>query len=142
MILRAILAAGLTACTFVTASAAFAADKPGCKAPFWAPQKMPGFDIDSCTDNDYTGFDVSIVSGSKTLAGHRSVVDFTLVDQSKNPKNATAWKYFVQAAQKAGAKLMSDPGGGYEAVLVSKTPKGEAWFMYQHGSGNEDSTGS
>jgi len=37
---------------------------------------------------------------------------------------------------------MSDPSGGYNAVLTRQTPQGTVWYLYDHGSGNEDSTGS
>ena len=124
------------------ASVAHAGDEPGCTNPAWAAGRMPGFDITSCSHRDWMRTSVDLTSGQKTLEGERDQVDFTLVDQSKDPPNAVAWKHFVAEGQKSGATLMSDPAGGWSAVLTRKTPQGEFWYIYTHGSGNDQSTGS
>lgn len=37
---------------------------------------------------------------------------------------------------------MSDPNDGYNATLMQSTPQGEFWFVYRHGNGNSDYTGT
>ncbi|MGH8426802.1 MAG: OmpA family protein [Gammaproteobacteria bacterium] len=134
-----LMLAGLTG---VSAAYARADDAAGCKNPDWAPQPMPGFVIDSCESKAWDSVDYDLVAGSKTVQGQRTSVDYTLKDESKNPTAAAARDYFIAAGKKAGATLMSDPTASWEATLMQKTPAGEFWYDYQHGSGNDSETDS
>jgi len=120
---------------------AFAGDAHNCKNPAWAPATMPGFVIDSCDTKAWVSDDYDLVAGEKTLQGERSQINYTLKDESKNPTADAARDYHIAAGKKAGAALMSDPAG-WGSVMVKKTPQGEYWFVYAHGTGNGQSTES
>lgn len=132
--------------TFVLAPAlsqsASAADAAGCKDPAWAAVRMTGYEISSCEDKPHDAIDLDLPSGGKTIHGHRTAIDYSLRDGAKDHAAAEVRNFYVAAAQKAGAQLMSDPSNGYAAALLKHGPAGEVWYLYDHGSGNEDSTGS
>lgn len=124
------------------AHAAWADAAAGCKNPAWAPLPMPGFVIDSCEHKDWDTLEYDLPAGDRKLSGARSSVTYALQDQSKNPSDATARDYFIAAGKKAGATLMSDPTASWQAVLMQKTPAGEFWYAYDHGSGSDTETDS
>ena len=84
---------GLTICVMTLTgmvggvSSARAGDKAGCTNPSWAPGRMPGFEISSCTHQDWARVTVSLASGDRVIEGEVDQVEFTLVDPSKNPTN-------------------------------------------------------
>lgn len=122
-------------------ASALAADKAGCKDPDWAPKRLPNFFIHDCDTKAWTTLDVSLTSGSKTLEGSSVQVNYSLPEGASNsPTAAVVWKNYVQQAQSAGAKLVSDPRSGYNAVMKRDTPQGTVWYLYDHGSGNENET--
>lgn len=123
-------------------STVFADDATGCKNPTWAPQPMPGFVIDSCEHKAWDMLDYDLPGGEKALAGARTSVTYELKDPAKNPTDAAARDYFIAAGKKAGATLMSDPTASWRAVLTQKTPQGEFWYVYDHGSGSDTETDS
>lgn len=67
-------------------------------------------------------------------------MNYALPEGANSPTAIVVWKFYVQQAQNMGAKLVSDPQSGYNAVLKRDTPQGTLWYIYDHGSGNEDST--
>ena len=115
-------------------------DKKGCATPSWAPQRLPGYQIDDCSEQPFASSDVYLASGMKTLQGARGIVNYTLVDPSRNLSAEAARVFFMNAGIKAGAKLMTE-NGGYGAVLMHQTPQGEYWYIYDHGNGNSEITG-
>jgi outer membrane protein OmpA-like peptidoglycan-associated protein len=117
-------------------------DAAGCVDPGWAPRRTSGFSIGSCEDKAWATLSVGLTTGAKTVAGHRTEVDFTLQDQSKNPTAAAARMAVLQQALATGARLVSNPDSRDDAVLTNQTPQGVTWFVYGHGSGNDQSTGS
>ncbi len=138
--LAAMMAMGLMATGSTTAAAA---DAAGCKDPAWAPQRLPGFAIDSCETKNWTGYQIDLPGGQKTIYGQRDAVTYALTDTSSNgPTAAAARTFYLQQAQKTGAKLASDPSDGWKVVFTDKSAKGEFWYLYEHGNGNETSTGS
>src|SRR4051794_18455322 len=90
---------------------------PECKGPAWAPTPLPGYQISSCRRRAWAQLHVNLVSGDKVLEGRLEEVEYELKDEAKNATNDAARKYFTAAAKKAQATLMSDPEGGYTAVL-------------------------
>jgi outer membrane protein OmpA-like peptidoglycan-associated protein len=129
------------ACAPPFLSTAIAADKPGCADPSWAPERLPGFAIQSCEEKAWVPVPADLVgNGRKMLEGRRSTVEYSLTDKSKDPTNETARRHYAEQGKKAGAKLMSDPNGGWSATLTQTTPQGEFWYIYRHGSGNDKST--
>ena len=50
------------------------------------------------------------------------------------------WKNYVSALEGIGAKLISKPDDHNLALLGSKSPKGEQWYLYEHRAGNEVKT--
>jgi len=124
------------------ASQAFAADADGCKDPAWATARLAGYEISACEKHDFAKLDLDLAKGAQTVGGKQMDVTYTLKDGAPDHKAAEVRKFYVDAATKSGATLQSDPGDGYNATLHRKTPQGEEWIVYSHGSGNEDSTGS
>ena len=118
-----------------------AADKPGCRAPGWAAPRLPGFDIDSCSDRNWATVDLDFNPAPRTVFGHRNIVSFTLADQTKVSPAARTRAYYIQFAQKQGAKLVSDPQKTDYAALEAKTPKSDVWYILQH-FGPDDTTNS
>ncbi len=112
-----------------------------CQPPSWAPASLPGYKIESCGAKAWAPLTLELADGSKTVAGQRSTVTYQLAEESKNAKASTARDYYINQARKNGATLMSR-ADGYGGVLTKKAPDGEYWYVYEHGSGNEDSTGS
>lgn len=121
---------------------AAAADKPGCADPTWAKQRLPGFEISDCGHKDWSPYEAETTDGTQHLEGLVDSVTYTLTDEKKDPTNDQARDHFVAEAMKAGAKLRSTPHEGFFATLSGKGPKGELWYFYTHGSGNDESTGS
>lgn len=113
-----------------------------CKAPSWSPAPIPGFVIDSCESKAWVSVDYDLPAGSKTLQGASTVVDYELKDQGKNPTADQARDFQIAAGKAAGASLMSDPDDSFQAVLMRKTPDGELWYVYDHGSGSDTETDS
>jgi outer membrane protein OmpA-like peptidoglycan-associated protein len=124
------------------APAARAGDATGCQAPSWSPTPMPGFAIDSCEHTAWASNDYDLPTGSRTLQGERTVVSYTLNDQSKDSSANKARDFQIAAGKQVGATLMSDPDSSWQAVMTQKTPAGEFWYVYDHGSGNAESTSS
>ena len=140
---NAFWAALIVACVPCISSAVLAADKSGCVDPSWAPARLPGFSIVNCEEKAWAPVPVDLTGGGrKMVEGRRSTVDYTLTDKSKDPTNETARRHYIEQGKQAGAKLMSDPNGGWAATLTQTTPQGEFWYSYRHGSGNDKSTGS
>src|SRR5438034_10197604 len=71
-------------CNLFVASIAWAADKAGCKDPSWAATRLPGYEIGDCTEKSWMSMTIDLPAGQKRLEGHRSTVDYGLVDPSKN----------------------------------------------------------
>ncbi|MGH8274102.1 MAG: OmpA family protein [Gammaproteobacteria bacterium] len=132
----------LAALTGAFATHARADDAAGCKSPAWAPQPMPGFVIDSCETKAWDSVGYDLATGSKTVQGERTSVDYTLKNESKNPTAVAARDYFIAAGKSAGATLVSNPSANWEATLMQKKSAGEFWYHYQHGSGNDSETDS
>lgn len=139
---KPLLALVLLLAAALAAPLARATDKAGCKDPAWAATRLPGYAIVDCAEQPWISMTVSLPDGDKRLEGRRSTVEYQLVDESKDATNAAAWRHFVEQARQSGASLASDPGGGYFAVLTRQTPQGAVWYLYTHGSGNSESTGS
>lgn len=117
-------------------------DASHCKAPTWAPTPMPGFAIDSCTHKAWDSTSLDLPAGSRTISGEHWTVDYSLQGSGDGPSNAAARAFFIAAGKKAGATLMTDPASGFNATLTQKTPAGEFWYAYDHGSGSDTATGS
>ena len=129
-------------CLFLGATGAIAADRAGCKNPAWAPARLPGYEIVDCAEKAWIPVVFDLAGGQKSVAGKRSTVTYELKDESKNATNEAARRFYAEQGKKSGATLVSDPTGGWSAVLTQKTPQGEFWYSYTHGSGNEESTGT
>lgn len=128
--------------SFLVVTGAVAADKAGCKDPSWAPARLPGYEIDDCAEKSWVSVDLDLASGPKKVEGRRSTVTYELKEEPKNATNEKARRFYAEQGKKFGAQLMSDPSGGWSAILTKKTPQGEFWYSYTHGSGNDESTGS
>src|SRR5579885_912762 len=112
-----VLAAGLLLSGL--AISAHAADKAGCKDPDWAPKRLQNFFIDDCDSKSWTTLDVNLTSGGKTLEGSIVRVNYSLNEGAASPASAPVLKHYVQQAQAAGAKLVSDP----ESITTQSLPR-------------------
>ncbi|MBS2029097.1 MAG: OmpA family protein [Deltaproteobacteria bacterium] len=113
-----------------------------CKDPPWLVKQFGYFKIDSCSVSDFDQETLSTPDGDLTLAGHFYRVTYALTDPKKNPVAHAVWQNYVDALKGLGAKLVTKPDEDFKALLTRKTPHGEQWFLYEHGSGNSDSTTS
>ena len=66
---------------------------------------------------------------------------YELKDEAKNATAEAARDFFVKQATQAGATLRSGPDG-YQATFSQTVNGARLWYLYEHGSGNETSTGS
>lgn len=112
----------------------------GCKNPPWLARQFDDFKLSDCTKHDVDLITLDLPAGEKTLAGRFLDVNYALTDSKPDPTALYVYKNYVNALEKIGAKLVSDPDDAYQAVLTQSTPQGEIWYIYKHGSGNEDST--
>ncbi len=138
MKIRAGLHGAMGALLIGFAPSAFAAD---CKAPAWAPTPLPGYVIESCEEKAWASLDLQLADESKSVSGRRDSVTYQLSDESKNASADAAREFYVAQALKSGATLRSQPGG-YQATLSQTLGGAQAWYVFAHGSGNEESTGS
>jgi outer membrane protein OmpA-like peptidoglycan-associated protein len=120
---------------------AAAADPEACKPPAWALQAPAGYRIDSCQTHAWIETDVEVASGSKKVAGSSSAVSYILAEGAKDHAAEEIRRFYAAAGRKAGAALKS-VDEGYNAALQKQSPAGEEWYLYTHGAGNEQSTGS
>ncbi|HTT96749.1 MAG TPA: OmpA family protein [Rhizomicrobium sp.] len=124
------------------ASQAFAADAPGCKNPGWGPQRFANYRLDSCVTQPWAQLEVETAKGNQKVTGKLTRTNYELPDGAKDHTSDEVRNFFAAAAMKAGAKPMTDPKSGYNVTLERKTPQGDEWMVYTHGSGNDQSTGS
>jgi outer membrane protein OmpA-like peptidoglycan-associated protein len=113
-----------------------------CADPPWLEKQFDYFKLADCTYSDVNSVTLDLPGGSKTLAGRYMEVNYDLTDETRDPTALTVEKNYVNALEKIGAELVSDPHDVYNAVLTQKTPVGDMWYVYRHGSGNETSTTS
>lgn len=114
-----------------------------CANPPWLKKQFDYFKLSDCTYSDVNSVTLDLANGQKkTLAGRYMEVNYALTDETRDPTALTVEKNYVNALEKIGAKLVSDPKDVYNAVLTQKTPVGDMWYVYKHGSGNETSTTS
>ncbi len=121
------------------ASPARAAD---CAAPAWAPMPPLGYVIGSCSDNTWAQLELPLPEGARTVAGHRSTVTYQLEDEAKNLSAADARDHYIAQGRKSGAQLMTAPDDNDALFSAKAKDGGEAWYLYEHGSGNADTTAS
>lgn len=112
-----------------------------CQAPFWAPQAPAGYHIDSCESHEWTELEVNVAGGTRKVAGSSNAVTYQLAEGAKDHSAEEMRKFYIAAGRKAGASLRSEDEG-YNATLQKQGPGGEDWLVYEHGSGNEESTSS
>ncbi|MGD0191747.1 MAG: OmpA family protein [Rhizomicrobium sp.] len=136
-VMRLIAAATMAVLGLAGASSARAADAPGCKDPGWGATRFPAYAIINCAETVWTQQNVPVGKGTKTLAGHSSVVEYQLGDQTKGTSTAAQRARYIQLAQKAGAKLMSDPAQPGAVALSLKNAQGEFWYIYEPLGGND-----
>ncbi len=113
-----------------------------CAPPPWLKKQFDYFKLDGCSYRDVDQIELDLPEGTKILAGRYLSVNYTLTDPARDPTAVFVQKNFVGALQAIGAKLVSNPDDAYNAVLTQKTPVGDLWYVYKHGSGNENSTTS
>jgi outer membrane protein OmpA-like peptidoglycan-associated protein len=131
--------AGLVA--LVSAAVTPAAEGQACKPPSWAPQAPAGYHIESCETKAWTELEVELSGGSKKVDGSATSVNYQLAEGAKDHGADEMRRYYIAVGKKAGATLKT-ADEGYNATLQRQTSAGEEWLVYEHGAGNEDSTGS
>jgi len=112
-----------------------------CRAPDWAPEAPAGYAAVECDSRAWAELPLSLADGDKVVAGQRKRVTYELRDPSKNLGAEAARVFYEAQARAAGASLASQPGG-YGAIFRKATPGATVWYLYDHGSGNEQETGS
>ena len=123
-------------------TAPLAAPAKDCANPPWLKKQFDYFKLADCSYRDLDSLTVDLPSRKKTLAGRYFSARYELTDNARNPAALTVKKNYVAALQAIGAKEVSDPNDVFNAVLTQKTALGDLWYIYQHGSGSQDSTTS
>jgi outer membrane protein OmpA-like peptidoglycan-associated protein len=100
------------------------------------------YKVSSCDSRIWDVVPFELQGGHKDIEGARTTVTYTLTDEKKTETAATIQKNYVQAFKALGLGVLSDPTDANSVVVSSKTPAGGFWFHYEHGSGNDQSTGS
>lgn len=119
------------------------ATKEKCGNPPWLVTGYPSFELDSCEARDFDQISYETDKRDrKTIAGRMLHHTYKLTDEKKNPTAIAVQRNFITALEKIGAKLESSTDDIYHAVLSQRTASGTYWYLYEHASGNEDSTGS
>ena len=113
-----------------------------CQDPPWLARNFAYFKPDSCEGRAWAATDVGVAGGTRTVEGIRTRVTYVLTDPRRSPSAITMWKNHTAALQAIGAQLISDPDDLYHVAFAQSTPVGDFVFVYDHGSGNADSTGS
>lgn len=113
-----------------------------CRNPSWLVAQLPQFTLDTCQTDDVGSVTIDLEDGPKTIAGRIGHVSYRLTDPRKDPPPYAVWKNYVNALRGIGATLVTRDDDVNQALLTRKTAKGDVWYFYQHGSGNEESTTS
>ena len=129
------------AAAILTLVAGAASAAPACKAPDWAPKAPLGYELASCDHRIWAELPLSLADGEKTAGGERLRVTYERKDEANNLSAEAARVFYERQAAAGGAKLASNPGG-YGAVFRKDAGGATVWELYDHGSGNEDVTGS
>ncbi len=102
-------------------------------------KQLAAFKLHECSVKDFDTVNLPLPDGEKPVAGR--VMETTTCSSTRaGPGPYVVWKNYVSALQGIGAKLLTDPNDFNHAVLNRQTPQGEYWYVYMHGSGNEEST--
>ncbi|MBV8762561.1 MAG: OmpA family protein [Deltaproteobacteria bacterium] len=125
-----------------TPPAALDASADKCVDPPWLVKGMPGYTLTSCTPRDLDALTIATASGDKTLVGKILEHEYTLAEGAKSPVASLVQRNFIAAFEKIGAKVVSKRDDVYVAVATQKTSHGDVWYIYHHGAGNEDNTGT
>lgn len=112
----------------------------GCTNPPWLVKQFPWYKLEDCTARDFDSIKLDLPDGEKILAGRMLDTNYTLTDPSKDMVARAVRDNYINALKKLGAKLVSDPDNEFQAVLMQKTAQGTLWYIYNHGTGNGDST--
>lgn len=113
-----------------------------CASPPWLKKQFDAFKLSDCSYSDLNSLTLELPDGKKTVAGRYLEVTYKLTDETRDPTAQTVKKNYVDALEKIGAKLVSDPKDVFKAVLTQKTAVGDLWYVYTHGSGSGESTRS
>ncbi|MBF0466217.1 MAG: OmpA family protein [Nitrospirae bacterium] len=113
-----------------------------CQNPPWLIKQFSYFKIDNCSYRDFDSVKVDLPGGSKIIAGHVLVTNYTLTDKSRTPTPLVIKKNYQNALQTISASVVSDPKNIYYTVATNKTNLGELWYIVKHTSGNDKATGS
>lgn len=113
-----------------------------CANPPWLVKQFPWYKLADCTAHDIGSIKLDLPEGEKILAGRVLDANYTLTDDSKDMVARAVRDNYINALEKLGAKLVSDPDNEFQAVLMQKTPQGTLWYIYNHGTGSSGSTKS
>jgi outer membrane protein OmpA-like peptidoglycan-associated protein len=113
-----------------------------CSDPAWLMKQFPQYKVDSCENRNWDVVSLDLPTGSQTVEGARTTVVYRVTDDKKSETALTVHKNYVEAFKAIGVPLLTKPDIVDDAIMTSKSPAGEFWFIYSHGSGNSESTAS
>jgi outer membrane protein OmpA-like peptidoglycan-associated protein len=119
--------------------------RPGapCADPPWLVKQFDAFKRTDCSFRDLDQITLDLANGEKkTLAGRILDTNYTLSDEHKVGVTFVLHDNYVNALEKIGAQLASDPSDMNNAILTRSTPDGEYWYIYAHTAGNDQETSS
>jgi outer membrane protein OmpA-like peptidoglycan-associated protein len=123
-------------------SIARADDQAGCSDPAWAAKRLPGYSIGSCDHKAWAKEHMSFASNARDVSGEEWTVTYNLGDGKPDIASKKARDFYADQWLKAGGKIVSSKGDGYSVIVAHKTSAGDDYWEWDHGSGNEASTGS
>jgi outer membrane protein OmpA-like peptidoglycan-associated protein len=113
-----------------------------CKEPPWLVKQFPYFKLAGCEGHELQELTLHLTSGTKTLSGKTTSNIYSLTERNRRPTTIALQKNFINALQKIGATLVSDPANVATAVLTRTSAQGEYWYVYEQAEGNSDAVSS
>jgi outer membrane protein OmpA-like peptidoglycan-associated protein len=112
-----------------------------CANPPWLAKQFSYFKISGCTFKDFDSITIDLPDGKKTIAGRTDTTVYDLTQVDHDPTALYVVRNYQNALKSIGAtqltKVDRDP-----LIATLKTDHGEFWYIYTHGSGNDQSTKS
>jgi len=113
-----------------------------CLDPPWLTKQFDAFKRDGCESKSWDQITVHTTTGDTALEGPRVSVHYTRLDNTGDMTALAVSRNYANALRAIGATQVSKPGDEDYVAFTQKTPFGVYWYVYEHGNGNSDSTGT
>jgi len=113
-----------------------------CVDPPWLTKQFDAYKRDGCVSKGWDQVTVHTKTGDTALEGPRVSVHYTLSGGAKDMTALAVSRNYATALRAIGATQVSRPDDEDYVAFTQKTPFGDYWYVYEHGNGNSDSTGT